>query len=200
MIEHHYSRQLELLKEHAGEFALANPALAPFLGGDRTDPDVERLLEAVAFQNALLHRKLECDFPLAVTTLTQLILPHYLRPVPASTVIGFTSDATVTEPVTIPAGTQLTSPPVDGTVCLFRTSTELKLEPLELLDASFARKSGRAGELRLSLGLRGKPLSAWRPGPLRLFLSGELSWATDWYLLLSRHLGGVLVWYVGGRL
>jgi len=58
-----YQTELELLQELASEFAMANPALAPLLdGSNRTDPDVERLLEAMAFQNAMLRRKLDGDF------------------------------------------------------------------------------------------------------------------------------------------
>ncbi len=86
------SFQLELsrLRELAAGFADANPALAPLLNGSMTDPDVERLLDAVAFHNDLLERKLRVDFPKLIHQLADIILPHYLRPIPATTVIGFT--------------------------------------------------------------------------------------------------------------
>lgn len=199
MTNHFFHAELNLLKELATEFALANPALAPLLdGSNRTDPDVERLLEAMAFQNAMLRRKLDSDFPELIHKLTQLILPHYLRPIPASTMIGFTQQTGGRQTTTIPAGTQLDSAPVDGTVCRFRTTADVELQPLEIADASFVQQPGRAGEIRLSLELHGLPLSGWRPGKLRLFLAGEHASACELYLLLNRHVSRIILTPVEG--
>jgi len=194
-----FHRELELLQELATEFALANPALAPLLdGSNRTDPDVERLLEAMAFQNAMLRRKLDADFPELIHKLAQLILPHYLRPIPATTIIGFTPPASGGGGVTIPAGTQLSSAPVDGTRCRFTTCADLEIHPLEISDASFVQRSGRGGEIRLSLALTGVPLSRWQPGSVRLFLAGEHAAAAELFLLLSRHLTRIVLTPVDG--
>lgn len=193
MINRFFHTELNLLRELATEFALANPALAPLLdGSNRTDPDVERLLEAMAFQNAMLRRKLESDFPELVHKLTQLILPHYLRPIPATTIIGFASPASG-ESATIPAGTLLSSAPVNGTPCRFRTTADVELQPLEITDANFVQQSGRAGEIRLSLELHGLPLSSWRPGKLRLFLADDHAAACELYLLLDRHVTRIVL-------
>jgi type VI secretion system protein ImpG len=194
LTNHFFHTELNLLKELATEFALANPSLAPLLDGSkRTDPDVERLLEAMAFQNAMLRRKLDSDFPKLVHKLAQLILPHYLRPIPASTVVGFTQLAGGGQTATIPAGTQLDSAPVDGTVCRFRTTADVELQPLEITDATFVQQPGRAGEIRLSLELHGRPLSGWRPEKLRLFLAGDHASACELYLLLSRHVSRIIL-------
>jgi type VI secretion system protein ImpG len=194
LTNHFYHAELDLLKELATEFALANPALTPLLdGNNRSDPDVERLLEAMAFQNAMLRRKLDCDFPELIHKLAHLILPHYLRPIPATTIIGFTQNTTEGQSVTIPAGTQLASVPVDGTTCRFTTIVDVELHPLEITDASFAQQSGRAGEIRLSLALKGLPLSNWQPGTVRLFLAGDHASATELYLLLSRHVTRIVL-------
>lgn len=193
MTKRFFHTELNLLKELATEFALTNPALAPLLDGShRTDPDVERLLEAMAFQNAMLRRKLESDFPELVHKLTQLILPHYLRPIPATTIIGFTPH-TAGEAVTIPAGTLLSSAPVNGTPCLFTTCTDVKLHPLEISDACLAQQSGQSCELRLSLALHDLPLSSWQPGTVRLFLTGEHAAAAELYLLLGRHVTRIVL-------
>ena len=178
MTNRFFHSELTLLKELAAEFALANPVLAPLLAGNTTDPDVERLLEAVAFQNAMLRRKLYADFPALVHQLTQLILPHYLRPIPATTIIGFTPNTAAGQSATIPAGTQFASAPIDGTSCRFTTTADLELHPLELNDASFSRHSVRAGAIRLSLELKGLPLHSWQPGRVRLFLAGRVSHTT----------------------
>ncbi len=199
MTNHFFHTELELLKELATEFALANPALAPLLdGSNRTDPDVERLLEAMAFQNAMLRRKLDNDFPELVHKLAQLILPHYLRPIPASTVIGFTPADDGGQTSTIPAGTEISSAAVDGTPCRFRTTADVDLHPLEISDATFVQQPGRAGEIRLSLKLHGLSLSGWRPEKMRLFLAGDRAAACELYLLLSRHVTRIVLTPVDG--
>jgi len=187
-----FQKELELLQELASEFALANPALAPLLdGSNRTDPDVERLLEAMAFQNGLLRQKLVGDFPRLVTTLTQLILPHYLRPIPATTIMGFTPSARGGQSVTIPRGTQFSSAAVDGTPCHFTTCSDLELQPLEITEACFVQSTGRSGAIRLDLHLIDLPLCNWRPENVRLFLAGEHAAASELYLLLSQHVSRI---------
>lgn len=193
MADYFFLSELKLLKELAPDFGRAHPGLAPLLDGEFADPDVERLLEAVAFQNSMLKRKLEDDFPELVRTLVQLILPHYLRPVPATTIIAFTTHTTSGESPTIPAGTQIASVPVDGTACCFTTASEVKIHPLEICDASFTKQSGRVGEIRLSLALKGLTLECWQPETLRLFLAGDCSLATELYLLLCRHLTRIVL-------
>ena len=198
MDNRYFHAELDLLQELASEFALANPVLAPLLDGSRTDPDVERLLEAVAFQNALLRRKLDCDFPELVHSLAQLLLPHYLRPIPASTIIGFTPHAFEGQPSSIPAGTELAFAPIEGTRCRFRTIADLELHPLELIDASFAEPPGQPAKIRLSLALKDLPLRCWQPRALRLFLADDHAFASELYLLLSRHVSRVLLTPGGG--
>jgi type VI secretion system protein ImpG len=181
-----FQNELQILKELAAEFSLANPALAPLLKGKMADPDVERLLEAIAFQNAMLRRKLDVDFPELINKLTHLILPHYVRPVPATTIGAFTPNATCGKTELIPAGTQIASAPVDGTSCRFTTTCDVEVHPLELIDAQFTQQPGHAGQIRLSLALSGTSLSRWRPEKLRFFLSGDHASASELYLLRGR--------------
>ena len=193
MITRYFQQELSYLKDLGAEFAKAHPALAPMLGGPSADPDVERLLEGVAFQTALLREKLDDDFPEVIHDLVRLVCPHYLRPIPASTVVAFAPAPSLTQPQTIPAGAQLASVPVEGTRCLFRTCGEVQLHPLELRDASFSQPAGRAPAVTLSLGLGGISLSDWRPRALRLFLADEYAQAADLYLLLMRHLRRIVI-------
>lgn len=185
-------KELIRLRELAVEFANANPALAPLLSGPMTDPDVERLLEAVAFQNGLLGRKLDVDFPELVRKLTQLILPHFLRPVPASTIVAFTPKPIGGQSITVAAGAQLASRTVDGTSCRFSTSCDLEIHPLELTDATITQTSGSTS-IKLSFTLQDLPLSQWRPKNLRLFLAGDRATATELYRLLCLHLTQIII-------
>ncbi|AJE04516.1 type VI secretion system baseplate subunit TssF [Geobacter pickeringii] len=193
MITPHYQEELARLKELGAEFAAAHPALAPLLGGPSADPDVERLLEGVAFQTALLRRKLDDDFPEVVHDLMRLVAPHYLRPVPATTIVAFAPKPSLVQSQTIPAGVQLASVPVEGTRCLFRTTSPVELHPLELLDASFAQPAGRGPAVTLSLQLSGIPLDRWEPRSLRLFLAGDYVPAAELFLILSRHLKRIVL-------
>lgn len=186
------------LRALAAGFATANPALAQLLGGPMGDPDVERILDGVVFQNDLLARKLKEDFPELVCTLTQLILPHYLRPLPACTIIGFTPDPAMGRSIRISAGTQLASIPVDGVRCSFRTSSDLEVQPLAVVDAACRRPSERTAEIILSFRLLGLTLSQWRPGPLRLFLAGDRVTACELYKLISLRLNRIVLSAPGG--
>lgn len=169
-------------------FSDANPALAPFLGRPMNDPDVERLLEAVVFHNAMLAQKLELDFSAYVQGLANHVFPHYLREVPAAAVVAFTRSPSTAKSVVIPARTLLASTPVDGTSCLFSTAWDVAVHPLELVDALLTQQPGRAAGIRLSFALHGLALSQWRPRRLCLFLAGERVPATDLYRLLSLHV------------
>jgi len=198
MVKHYFNEELRQLKELGAEFANAYPSLAPGLGGPMTNPDVERLLEGVAFQTAMVRRKLDDDFPEIVHDLVRLVLPHYLRPLPATTIIAFTPKPSLRQSVSIPAGTQLSAVPVDGTSCRFSTAYDVEVHPLELLDAVIVQPSGKAPEIKLTLSLTSLTLSQWWPKSLRLFLAGDHVSATDLYYLLSRRVKKILLSPDGG--
>jgi type VI secretion system protein ImpG len=190
----YFQSELNTLNEDAPEFSRANPTHAPLLDGNKTDPDVERLLESLAFLVAMLRQKLAFDLPKMIQMLVQLVLPQFLRPIPAITTLCFTSHATGGQSVIIPAGARFASVPVDGRKCIFTTSTDIEIHPLELTDVAFVQHAGRAGEIRLSLSLKGLSLSRWQPAtPLRLRLTGDFASATELFQLLNLHLGRIVL-------
>jgi type VI secretion system protein ImpG len=193
MSQRHYQQELARLKELGAEFAAAHPALAPMLAGPSADPDVERLLEAVAFQTGLLREKLEDDFPELIHDMARLVCPHYLRPIPATTIVAFVPKPSLATTRTIAAGIRLESAPVEGTRCQFRTCSEVEMHPLQLVDAEFFQQAGQAPSVTLSLALNGLSLAGWSPRKLRLFLAGDYAVASDLYLLLRRHLRRIVI-------
>ena len=197
MFNKYFQQELASLRELGAEFSRAHPALAPMLSGPAADPDVERLLEGVAFLTGLLRQKLDDEFPEIVHDLMQVLLPHYLRPLPATTVIAFSPKPTLKQPMTVPAGIHVGSVPVEGTTCYFRTAYEVEVHPLVLLEASYTRPPGKAAVIRLLFELTGTKLSDWQPKGLRMFLAGDHSAAADLYLLLRRNLRRILVTPVG---
>ena len=188
MINRYYEDELNKLRSLAVEFAQANPALAPMLSDSSADPDVERLLEGVAFLTGLIRQKLDDEFPEFVQELANLLFPYYLRPIPASTLVCFTPKGPLGEPVRIAAGTELASIPVDGTSCRFRTCNELEVQPLSLTRARLDRAVGGAPRLVLEFELQGIDLERWNGDRLRLFLGSGYTEASKLLLLLSRHV------------
>jgi len=188
LLNRYFQQELTHLKDLGQAFAKAHPAVAPMLSGPSADPDVERLLEGVAFLTALLRQKLDDEFPEIVHELVQLIWPHYLRPVPSAAIVAFTPKSSMKKPMTIPAGVQLASAPVDGTSCLFRTCFETVAHPLTILEAGFFSSAGQPPAIVLKLRLNGPPLPEWQPDYVRFFLAGEYSSAADLFLLLQNYL------------
>ncbi len=191
MTNPYYQRELSFLREMAVEFSRAHPALAPMLSGPSQDPDVERLLEGTAFLTGLLRQKLDDDFPEVIHGLMSLIFPHYLRPIPSTTVMAFTPKPSLMETLTIPADTALDSVPVDGTKCTFRTCYEVKAHPLKITDAGLTQKPGRPSSLNIGFELTGLPLSEWKADHLRLFITGTFSEAANFYYILFKHVRAV---------
>jgi type VI secretion system protein ImpG len=192
----YYQDQLQQLRTLSVDFARANPALAPMLAEPSGDPDVERLLEGVAFLNGLTRQKLDDEFPELLQELANQLFPHYLRPVPAATLVVFEPKAPLTEAVQVPAGSELASLPVDGTRCRFRISHALQVEPLALRGFELVHDAGRAPALRLDFVLQGIDLAQWRQGPMRpirLFLGAGYAQASNLLMLLMTRVAQVEV-------
>ena len=199
MFLRHYQAQLRHLRELAAGFAGTHPALAPMLLGPRADPDVERVLEGVAYLTALTGQKLEDEFPEFTQELIDLLLPHYLRPLPASTFVLFEPNTPPRTPIDVPRGTGIASAPIDGTACRFTTSCELRVTPLRI-DAVAVRSDPAAHPtLELRFSLQGIPLQEWRDDTLRLFLSSGYEEGSCLLLLLARHVCDVHVAAAGGQ-
>ena len=189
----YYQDQLQQLRELSVEFARANPALAPMLAEPSSDPDVERLLEGVAFLNGQTRQKLDDEFPELMQELANQLFPHYLRPVPASTLVVFEPKGLLSEPMQVPAGSELASLAVDGTRCRFRTSHALQVEPLALRGFELMQNAGRAPALRLDFMLQGIDLAQWQGDAIRLFLGAGYAEASNLLLLLMTRVTQVEV-------
>ena len=113
MLNKYYNAELARLRAHSLEFAAANPAVAPMLGSSSTDPDIELLLQGVAFLNGLTRQKLDSEFPEVAQELAGIFAPQILRPMPAATMMLFTPKALLAESVAIAEGTEVASIPVE---------------------------------------------------------------------------------------
>ncbi len=146
----HYEAELAFLRDMGAEFAQAYPKVAARLGMEGLevlDPYVERLLEGTAFLTARVQLALEMQYPAFTSNLLEIVYPHFLAPLPSMMVVAFEPDlgnAGVKEGHVLPRGTRLRSRPVEGeqTACLFRTSADCTLWPIEITEAEYIDSRG----------------------------------------------------------
>ncbi|MDR1044450.1 MAG: type VI secretion system baseplate subunit TssF [Candidatus Adiutrix sp.] len=193
MIDRYYQRELAKLRDLGAEFARLHPALAPLLTGQSSDPDVERILEGVAFLTGMMHQRLDNDFPEIIQGLFQLIYPHYLKPLPSTTMIHFRPRRGLMERLTVPAGTALSSVKLDGESCTFTTSAGLDLTPLNIGEVSFTARAGRRSLLSLEFESFGPGLDQLDLPSLRIYLAGEINSALQRYFYFFTRLAEIRV-------
>jgi type VI secretion system protein ImpG len=189
--QNYYQQQLENLRELAAEFAHAHPSIAPLLSKTSTDPDVERLLEGVAFLCGLIQQRIDDEFPEIIHALIDILFPHYLRPIPSVSIVKFTPRPGLMETLRIEAGSMIAAKPIEGTECLFRTCYDTEIYPLELIDAAHLKPAAGPHRIRLSFKLKGIKLSQWNPTNVRFFLGENLTQGTDLLVLLDKYLQNV---------
>lgn len=170
----YYEDELAFLRELGGEFAHSYPDVARELGLAGHDPDVERLLQGVAFLTGRIRQGLDSQFPDLLYPLLGHLWPQALRPSPCTVMLEFLPRASMfREPFVLKAGAQVRSEPVDGTACQFRTAFDTTIFPLHI-DAVQLTAPGPLLQ-RLTLGLRPLPgalLARLSDHPLRLHFHG----------------------------
>ncbi|MDA3960414.1 MAG: type VI secretion system baseplate subunit TssF [Planctomycetota bacterium] len=171
-LEGYYAEELGYLHDLAREFAAAHPDSAHLLADPSADPDVERLLEGLAFLTARLRGRLDDQMPELTQTLVEGIWPALLRPAPSATVIAFEPHAAAyRQVVDIPAGTMLRAREIEGTRCRFRTAWPLAVVPYRVDGAEWRRDS--RSELRIQLAPLGATPAALGAHRLRFYCYGD---------------------------
>src|SRR4051812_35998973 len=184
----HFRRELDALRRLAGEFAEAHPKIAGRLrlGADGADdPQVERLLEGVAFLAARVQHRLDDEFPELTDALLGLLYPHYLAPFPSCLVAQLEPAEGLQAAATLKAGLAVDTEPVRGERCRFRTAYPVTLWPVEVESVRLQglpftappnpAVQGRAAAcLRIALRCRSVDMTFARLGMdrLRIFLRG----------------------------
>jgi type VI secretion system protein ImpG len=204
-----YEQELSFLRRTGADFARRYPKVASRLLLEPTkcdDPHVERLLEGFAFLAARVQLKLEDDFPEVTESLLDVLYPHYTRPIPSMALVELQmggDQTSGTGGVTVPRGTALTTRPVSGAPCQFRTCYDVELWPLSVAAAKWVsphelrppvRSAEAVAALRIELecapGLAFGDLEIER---LRLHLNAEANLASTLYEVLCNDCVEVLV-------
>lgn len=190
----YYQEELLYLREMGEEFARAYPKLAPFLSRKGNDPDVERVMEGFAFIAGRIHQKLDDQLPELTHTLISLLWPHFMRPVPAMSILQFTPiPNAISERKVIPRGVEVDSSPVDGTLCRFRTCYDVELFPIAL-DELESQSTGSGSTLKLTFRLgNGVAPEQLNLNRLRLHLNGEPAVCNSLYLWFFEYLEKITV-------
>ncbi len=160
-----YERELGFLRQMGAEFAQKYPKIAGRLQLEPDkceDPHVERLLEAFAFLAARVRLKIEDEFPEITESLLGILYPGFLAPIPSLSIVQFVLDAeqvSLQTGQTIPQGSTLSSSPVDGLPCRFRTTYPVTIWPIEVKAVRFEQPppvtiGGRDARTQLRLELR----------------------------------------------
>jgi len=190
------------------DFARRYPKIAARLLLDEEkveDPHVERIIEAFAFLTARIGLKLDDELPEITESFLSVLFPHYLAPIPSVAIAQFvygSSKDKLSTVQTLKRGARLNSRPVDGTPCQFRTSYDLPLAPVEVLNAALespAPKDSRGmfAESYIKIGLRcygDAPLgdlkvseTGERPEFLRFYIDGDPQLVFPLYEFIFNH-------------
>ena len=127
----HYRTFLEELRDLAdfrSSYALEHAAAG--LEGD--DPDVKRIIEALAFFNARTRIALNRSIDSCNRRLYQQFFSFLLTPLPAIAMMQAKPTGTLTEVMDLPAGTEFGLQPDKGGLVLFRTPRSLRILPMTL--------------------------------------------------------------------
>jgi type VI secretion system protein ImpG len=195
MFNKYYQDELTYLRELGKEFASAYPGIAPMLAERGGDPDVERLLEGVAFLTGKIRQKIDDELPEVIHSVAALLFPHYVRQIPAASLVEFVPlPNVVRERLLVQRGAEVGSVPVDGVSCRFRTTQDVELLPLAIENVRVDTGQTLAQTLRIELRLTGGAnFAALNLKKVRFYIHGDRRIQDDVRLWLGEHVDGLAI-------
>lgn len=198
-LKDYFLDERDFILELGVEFARKHAGIAAGLREPGRDPDVERLIDGMAFLNARTRMALDAELPELLNTLLAQLWPHMLRPTPATMIVQFAakSDGGLQVGCQIGANRRVLSHPLEVDAshrpCRmeFRTCYDVQVLPLQLIGVAL-----EDGTLLLQLKTLPKaslqrllPPMPGRRTRLRLSLHGEPRQAYGLYWALLRNRG-----------
>lgn len=189
----YFDAEMRYLREAAKAFAQAHPDRAAMLDLDKAgtpDPYVERLFEGFAFSVGRLREKIDDDLPELTEGLVSMLWPHYLRTIPSLSIVALTPTLPAMKIAeTVPAGFEISSRPLGpkNTVCRYRTTRDLTLNPLAIEEAVMTAEPDGRSALRLRFAC--SELADWSQTDLRhlaLYLGEDAVTGSALHLWLTR--------------
>ena len=189
----YFDAEMRYLREAAKAFAQAHPDRAAMLDLDKAgtpDPYVERLFEGFAFSVGRLREKIDDDLPELTEGLVSMLWPYYLRTIPSLSIVALTPTLPAMKMAeTVPAGFEISSRPLGpkNTVCRYRTTRDLTLNPLAIEEAVMMAEPDGRSALRLRFAC--SELADWSQTDLRrlpLYLGEDAVTGSALHLWLTR--------------
>ncbi|WP_294613279.1 type VI secretion system baseplate subunit TssF [uncultured Gilliamella sp.] len=202
LILRYYESEMRYLREAGKEFAKIHPDRANQLNLDRVgdrDPYVERLFEGFAFLMGRLRQKIDDDLPELTESLVSLLWPHYLRLIPSLSIVELTPDyAILSRQEVIPKGLQVQTEPLGqaGTQCPYRTTQEVKLQPIKISQAKLG--INHDGRSIISIRLTFGDLADFEQldlSQLRLYLNADAPIASTLHYALTQQVASMYLRY-----
>jgi len=173
----YYNQELVYMRELAGEFAELHPKIARRLGMhgiEVADPYVERLIEAFCFMSARMRIKLDAEFPRFTQRLLEVTYPNYVSPTPSMAVAQLypsVQEGDFSRGFAVPRGSAFFGKVPEGeeTSCEFRSSQDVMLWPIQIVDAKLTGAPPDIPALERYL-----PANVQVAGSLRLRTVGEV--------------------------
>jgi type VI secretion system protein ImpG len=205
----YYERELNYLRQLGAEFGSKYPKIAGrlLLEPDKCeDPHVERMLEAFAFLAARVHLKIDDEFPEITEALLSILYPHYIRPIPSMSIVEMHLDAEqggMAAPQKVPRGSVLSSKPVAGVPCQFRTCFDTTVWPFRITAGEWTTPDRLSPPVKTAEAVAALRIEIQAPEDanltqlgvesLRLHIAGETVVAHTLYELLCANTVQILV-------
>lgn len=198
MTRRYYEEEMRYLHEAAKVFAEAHPEQARYLNVDSVtdrDPYVERLFEGFAFLAGRIHKRLDDEMAEYTESLIQLLHPHFLKPVPAFSIVEFEAEPGLVQGTEVlEKGLEVRSEPVGDahTRCRFATTQDVRLQPIHLREASLHYTPDQTSSVRLQFALdRGIVYDQLALSPLRLHFHADAATASTMHYFFTRRVSHV---------
>ena len=117
------------------QFRMIYASEHPSISIDRDDPDVKRLIEAIAFFSARTYLAGAKNITAAQLRLFQQFFPFLLSPIPSMGLIQANISGLVQEKTVFPKGSELLVTSTSGDTAIYRTMEDLTILPMAVTDS-----------------------------------------------------------------
>lgn len=188
----HYAEELNIFNGYTRLFAQRYPETAGALniaGENCSDPQARSVVQSTALLTARIKHLIDSNFPQFTAPMLEALYPHYLRPIPAYTIVQFDLGGTNHGETrsALARGITLTTPPVADVKCEFVSVYNVEIAPVAIGMVKFSQQiSAPAGtclspgvnaQLSVTIETTAKTLSLGelKLPTLRVFVDGEPS-------------------------
>lgn len=132
-------------------FRIAYASMHPGVSLDREDPDVRRLIEAMALFSARTRLAGSRNISATSRRIFQQFFPYLLAPLPSIGILQAQPTRQLVETVFYPKGSEIAVSPESGGAAIFRTMGDLRILPISLAKFSILLKQDRGFRITICL-------------------------------------------------